>query len=235
MIIWRMGIACCITTATNTHSEYVTPFFPRHQSLRERIFMLRYTYIVFCLSSWYSLSVQFFFSGMQCEHDMGSSEHGLWLWARWIFSGADCRQRHVLSLNRMCFPWLVMAAPRATGWTLTESGFDLLREEKRLSSLQSPLRPGALKPSYKMGRSLLYPKTCSWILTTKIKNAHSYTPIYHTSLWHSQELVSSVAATASSSYNRILKDLNTVGSRFTTRLRSRIFGRKSSRRKTSTI
>jgi hypothetical protein len=106
----------------------------------------------------------------------GSSEHGVWLWARWIFNEPDCRQRSVLSLNRLWFTWLAFVAPRVTGWTVRESVFVLLREEKLLSPLQSSLRPGALKPSYKMGRDLLYPKTCSWTLTTKVKNAHSSTP-----------------------------------------------------------
>jgi hypothetical protein len=44
-IIWRMRIACWITEATDTHSEYVILIaFPWHQVLRESASMLRYTY-----------------------------------------------------------------------------------------------------------------------------------------------------------------------------------------------
>ena len=44
MTIWRMRIACWVTKATNTHSEYVIliPFLPQ-QWLRERASMIRYT------------------------------------------------------------------------------------------------------------------------------------------------------------------------------------------------
>jgi len=58
-----------------------------------------------------------------------------------------------------------------------------------------------------MSRVLLYPKTCSRTLTTNVKNAQSFIPIYPTSLWYSQALAF-VAATAPSSYNRISEDLN---------------------------
>jgi hypothetical protein len=47
-IIGSMRIACWITKATDTHSEYVILVliaFPRQQWLRERASMLRYTYI----------------------------------------------------------------------------------------------------------------------------------------------------------------------------------------------
>jgi hypothetical protein len=45
----RMRIACWITKATETHSEYVILIaFPLQQWLQERVSMLRYTYIV-CL------------------------------------------------------------------------------------------------------------------------------------------------------------------------------------------
>jgi hypothetical protein len=46
--IWRMGIECWITKATDTHSEYVIfiVFFPLHQWLHEWDRVLRYTYIV---------------------------------------------------------------------------------------------------------------------------------------------------------------------------------------------
>jgi len=42
--IWRMRIACCITKATNTRSEYVIFIaFPVQKWLRERASMLRYS------------------------------------------------------------------------------------------------------------------------------------------------------------------------------------------------
>ena len=44
--IWRMCNACCIPTATDTHSEYViSAAFPLQQGLHESVSMLRYTYI----------------------------------------------------------------------------------------------------------------------------------------------------------------------------------------------
>jgi len=49
MTIWRMRIACWISKAINTHSEYVVRIsFPLQQWLHERASLLRYTYIV-CL------------------------------------------------------------------------------------------------------------------------------------------------------------------------------------------
>jgi hypothetical protein len=49
MTVWRMRIACWIRKATNTRSEYVIlNDFPLQQWLRERVSMLRYTYIA-CL------------------------------------------------------------------------------------------------------------------------------------------------------------------------------------------
>ena len=49
MTIWRMRIACWITKATNTHSQYVILIaFPLQQWLQERALMLHFTYIV-CL------------------------------------------------------------------------------------------------------------------------------------------------------------------------------------------
>ena len=46
MAIWRMRIACRITKATNTHSQYVTPLtaFPPQQWLPEHSSRLRHTY-----------------------------------------------------------------------------------------------------------------------------------------------------------------------------------------------
>jgi len=46
MAIWRMRIACWITKATDTHSEYVMLIaFPLQQWLHESALLLRYTYI----------------------------------------------------------------------------------------------------------------------------------------------------------------------------------------------
>jgi len=54
--IKKMLVACWITKATNTHSEYVILIaFPRQQWLSERASMLRYTYIacvVFLRTTW---------------------------------------------------------------------------------------------------------------------------------------------------------------------------------------
>jgi hypothetical protein len=45
-IIRRMRIACWVTKATDTHSQFVILIaFPRQQRLRESASMLRYTYI----------------------------------------------------------------------------------------------------------------------------------------------------------------------------------------------
>jgi len=45
MAIWRMSAACCITKATNTHSQYVIIFaFPQQSWLYERASVLRQTY-----------------------------------------------------------------------------------------------------------------------------------------------------------------------------------------------
>ena len=50
MTIWRMRVACWITKATNTHSEYVILIaFPHQQWLHESALMLRYTYIDCCV------------------------------------------------------------------------------------------------------------------------------------------------------------------------------------------
>jgi hypothetical protein len=49
MTIWRMRIACWITKATHTHSEYVTLFaFPQQQWLHKCASMLHYSHIA-CL------------------------------------------------------------------------------------------------------------------------------------------------------------------------------------------
>ena len=46
MTIWRVRIACWITKATNTHSQYVILIaFPLQQWLHKRASLLRYTYI----------------------------------------------------------------------------------------------------------------------------------------------------------------------------------------------
>jgi hypothetical protein len=53
-----MRTACCITKATNTHSEYVILIvFPLQQWLHERALTLRYTY-VHCLSCFYQQTPQ---------------------------------------------------------------------------------------------------------------------------------------------------------------------------------
>ena len=50
MTIWRMRIACRITKATNTHTQYVILIaFPLQQRLHQRASMLRYTCIAFLL------------------------------------------------------------------------------------------------------------------------------------------------------------------------------------------
>jgi len=50
----RLYIACCITKATNTHSQYVILVsFPQQQWLQDRAFILSYTYIA-CLVWWHS-------------------------------------------------------------------------------------------------------------------------------------------------------------------------------------
>jgi len=44
-----MRFACWIPKVTDTHSEYVIPIaFPRQQRLRQRVSVLRYTYLA-CL------------------------------------------------------------------------------------------------------------------------------------------------------------------------------------------
>jgi hypothetical protein len=44
--VWQMLIACCLTKATNTHSEYVILIaFPQQQWLHELASMLHYMYI----------------------------------------------------------------------------------------------------------------------------------------------------------------------------------------------
>ena len=51
MTRWRTRIACCITKAADTHSEYVILIpFPLQQWLYERAWMLRYTYVA-CIVS----------------------------------------------------------------------------------------------------------------------------------------------------------------------------------------
>ena len=55
--VWRMRIACWITKAKNTHSEYVILIaFPPQQWFYERACMLRYTYIG-CLVEYYFLRI----------------------------------------------------------------------------------------------------------------------------------------------------------------------------------
>jgi hypothetical protein len=48
--IWRMHISCCLTKATDTHSEYVIIIALTLQKLlRERVSVLRYTLPVLCV------------------------------------------------------------------------------------------------------------------------------------------------------------------------------------------
>ena len=55
MAIWHMRIACLITKAANTHSEYVIFIdFPRQKWLHNSASMLRYTYIA-CLLNTFKL------------------------------------------------------------------------------------------------------------------------------------------------------------------------------------
>jgi hypothetical protein len=63
MTIWRMGIACWIPKATNTHAQYVTLIaFPQQQRLHERCAMLRYTHIACLVDLLGRVSVYFFVS-----------------------------------------------------------------------------------------------------------------------------------------------------------------------------
>ena len=59
-IIWRMGIACRITKARDTHSQYVILIvFPLQQWLRERGSMICYTHIACLVCSavfWFTIS-----------------------------------------------------------------------------------------------------------------------------------------------------------------------------------
>jgi hypothetical protein len=49
MTIWRLRIACWVTKATTSHSEYVILIaFPLQHRLHERAPILRYTYIAAC-------------------------------------------------------------------------------------------------------------------------------------------------------------------------------------------
>jgi hypothetical protein len=51
MTTWRMRIACCITKATNTHSQYAIIMASQlQQCSHERASILRYTYLVSLLS-----------------------------------------------------------------------------------------------------------------------------------------------------------------------------------------
>jgi hypothetical protein len=58
MTVWRMRIACCITKATNTASEYVILIaFPLQQWLKERASMLRYACTAACHVTYVAVSV----------------------------------------------------------------------------------------------------------------------------------------------------------------------------------
>jgi hypothetical protein len=61
MAIRRMRIACWITNATVTHSEYVIIIiFPLQHSLREHASLLLYTYIMCVVNSLFSFYLTFF-------------------------------------------------------------------------------------------------------------------------------------------------------------------------------
>jgi hypothetical protein len=82
MTIWSMRYECCITKATDTHSEYVILIaFPRQQRLHERASMLRYTYIASLL-----IPIQ---SSEHREHATCYTIEKIWL---------DFRQRQVIFL-----------------------------------------------------------------------------------------------------------------------------------------
>ena len=104
-----------------------------------------------------------------------------------------------------------------------------------MSSLQSPFRPGTLKPLIQRAEFFFTPKPAAEHSRRELRTHTALPQFPHKSSWHSQKVASSVATTAASSCKRIPKDLNTVGSRFTTGLLSRKFGRKLSRRKMSII
>jgi len=70
-IIRRMRIACWITEATDTHSEYVIIAFPRQHCLRERASLLRYAYIAWLVI----VEVCYCWSGLCCE--LGTAEGDL--------------------------------------------------------------------------------------------------------------------------------------------------------------
>ena len=58
MTIWRLRIACWVTKATNTHSEYVILIaFPRQKCVAERASILRYSVIKKSLCTWRTIIV----------------------------------------------------------------------------------------------------------------------------------------------------------------------------------
>ena len=61
MTIWRMRVACWVTKATDTHSEYVVLIsFPLQQRLRESAGVLHYTYMVCLCNVTLTLNFEFF-------------------------------------------------------------------------------------------------------------------------------------------------------------------------------
>ena len=59
MTVWRMRIACWITTATNTNTEYVILIaLPLQQWLHTRASMLRFTFIVSPVAYAFQIAVQ---------------------------------------------------------------------------------------------------------------------------------------------------------------------------------
>jgi hypothetical protein len=75
MKIWRMRIACWITKAKNTSSEYVIIIaLPLQQWLQERVSMLRFhVYCLSCVHSGCVLSLQ------ESCRDRGARIHGMLL------------------------------------------------------------------------------------------------------------------------------------------------------------
>jgi hypothetical protein len=97
-----MRFVCLITKATDTHSEYVILIaLPRQQWLRERAWMLRYTYIA-CLvihsakSSCHPSEVGYE-SGSHSKCTVLNGYNKCWKWPQ-----RACDRDHVLSLKVFC-------------------------------------------------------------------------------------------------------------------------------------
>ena len=74
-IIRRMGFACWITKATNTHSKYVIlTAIPLQHSLRERAWHLRCTYIACLVGTWPRCTSAFVGCGTNVFSSIGYSK-----------------------------------------------------------------------------------------------------------------------------------------------------------------